>query len=48
MATAGYSGTPLVKKLKIKEGFAIMTVNAPTLFQFAGGYAGGEKGKRQK
>lgn len=29
MATAGYSGTPLVKKLGIKEGFTIMTVNAP-------------------
>lgn len=29
MATAGYSGTPLVKKLGIKEGFTIMIVNAP-------------------
>ena len=27
--TAGYSGTPLAKKLGIKEGFAVMTVNAP-------------------
>ena len=27
--TVGYSGTPLVKKLGIKEGFAILAVNAP-------------------
>jgi hypothetical protein len=27
--TAGYSGTPLSKKLGIKEGFAILLVNAP-------------------
>lgn len=28
MAT-GYSGTPLAKKLGIKEGFTLLTVNAP-------------------
>jgi hypothetical protein len=27
--TAGYSGTPLAKKLGIKEGFAVAVVNAP-------------------
>ena len=27
--TAGYSGTPLAKKLGIKEGFAVGVVNAP-------------------
>ena len=27
--TAGYSGTPLAKKLGIKEGFAVAAVNAP-------------------
>ena len=27
--TAGYSGTPLAKKLGIKEGFVVLTVNAP-------------------
>jgi len=26
---AGYSGTPLAKKLGIKEGFSVLTVNAP-------------------
>lgn len=26
---AGYSGTPLAKKLGIKDGFRVMTVNAP-------------------
>ncbi|SRR5258706_11509400 len=26
---SGYSGTPLAKKLGIKEGFAVLTVNAP-------------------
>jgi len=30
---AGYSGTPLVKKLGIKEGFRIALVNAPENFQ---------------
>ena len=30
---AGYSGTPLVKKLGIKEGFSIRIVNAPTGFE---------------
>jgi hypothetical protein len=29
MKTAGYSGTPLAKKLGIKEGFTIRLVNAP-------------------
>lgn len=29
---AGYSGTPLVKKLGIKEGFNIVIVNAPKGF----------------
>ena len=27
--TTGYSGTPLAKKLGIKEGFVVLTVNAP-------------------
>ncbi len=27
--TAGYSGTPLARKLGIKEGFVVLTVNAP-------------------
>lgn len=27
--TAGYSGTPLAKKLGIKDGFDILTINAP-------------------
>lgn len=27
--TAGYSGTPLIRKLGIKVGYAIATVNAP-------------------
>ncbi len=27
--TIGYSGTPLAKKLGIKEGFAVLTVNTP-------------------
>lgn len=30
MPTAGYSGTPLIKKLGIKPGFAILIKNAPT------------------
>jgi hypothetical protein len=29
MSLAGYSGTPLAKKLGIKEGFAIAVINAP-------------------
>ena len=29
MITAGYSGTPLAKKLGIKDGFKISLVNAP-------------------
>ena len=28
-ATAGYSGTPLAKKLGIKNGFLVLTVDAP-------------------
>jgi hypothetical protein len=27
--TAGYSGTPLAKKLGIKDGFTVVTINAP-------------------
>lgn len=27
--TAGYSGTPLAKKLGIKDGFSVHTINAP-------------------
>ena len=27
--SAGYSGTPLSKKLGIKSGFAVLTINAP-------------------
>ena len=30
--TAGYSGTPLAKKLGIKEGFRVATINAPDNF----------------
>lgn len=30
MDEAGYSGTPLAKKLGIKENFTIMLVNEPT------------------
>ena len=30
---AGYSGTPLVKKLGIKEGFNVLFVNAPDNFE---------------
>jgi hypothetical protein len=30
--TAGYSGTPLAKKLGIKEGFTVYIVNAPEDF----------------
>ena len=30
--TAGYSGTPLAKKLGIKEGFSVAAVNAPKNF----------------
>ena len=32
MATAGYSGTPLSKKLGIKEGSKVLLVNAPKGF----------------
>jgi hypothetical protein len=32
MATAGYSGTPLVKKLGFKEGFRAALMNAPQNF----------------
>jgi len=31
--TAGYSGTPLAKKLGIKEGFAVAAVNAPANYE---------------
>jgi len=30
---AGYSGTPLIKKLGIKEGFRVVLVNSPKGFQ---------------
>ncbi|HSY49635.1 MAG TPA: DUF3052 domain-containing protein [Thermoanaerobaculia bacterium] len=33
MATAGYSGTPLAKKLGIKPDFTIFPVNAPADYQ---------------
>ena len=29
MATAGYSGTPLLKKLGIKPGFSVLLINRP-------------------
>jgi hypothetical protein len=29
MATSGYSGTPLIKKLGIKEGMKVQLINAP-------------------
>jgi len=29
---AGYSGTPLAKKLGIKQGFKVLTVNAPDYY----------------
>ncbi len=32
MTLAGYSGTPLIQKLGIKEGHAVATVSAPTGF----------------
>jgi hypothetical protein len=32
MSLAGYSGTPLAKKLGIKEGFAIAVINAPEYY----------------
>jgi hypothetical protein len=32
MKTAGYSGTPLAKKLGIKEGFKIAVLNAPAYY----------------
>ncbi len=32
MNTAGYSGTPLAKKLGIKQGFALKLVNAPEYY----------------
>ena len=28
--TAGYSGTPLAKKLGIKEGFSVLSIDAPS------------------
>jgi hypothetical protein len=31
--TAGYSGTPLAKKLGIKESFSVAVVNAPANFE---------------
>jgi len=31
--TAGYSGTPLAKKLGIKNGFTVVTVNAPANYR---------------
>ena len=30
---AGYSGTPLAKKLGIKEGFRVLAVGAPTSYR---------------
>ena len=32
-AAAGYSGTPLAKKLGIKEGFRVLTLNPPDNFE---------------
>lgn len=32
-ATAGYSGTPLPKKLGIREGYGVLLVNAPPRFE---------------
>jgi hypothetical protein len=31
--SAGYSGTPLAKKLGIKDGFVVLTINAPGNFR---------------
>lgn len=31
--TVGYSGTPLAKKLGIKEGFTVATINAPDNYE---------------
>ena len=31
--TVGYSGTPLAKKLGIKDGFTVVTINAPNDYQ---------------
>lgn len=33
MAVSGYSGTPLVKKLGIKEGFKVLFVNEPVQYK---------------
>ena len=33
MSDAGYSGTPLAKKLGIKEGSSVLTVNAPDNYE---------------
>jgi len=33
MATVGYSGTPLAKKLGIKPGTAILTIDAPNNYR---------------
>ena len=33
VATAGYSGTPLPKKLGIREGYGVLLVNAPPRFE---------------
>jgi len=33
IALSGYSGTPLVKKLGIKEGFQVLFVNEPSHYQ---------------
>lgn len=32
MKTAGYSGTPLIKKLGIKQGFRLILLNQPTAY----------------
>ena len=44
MTTAGYSGTPLPKKLEIKEGTRVATVGAPAEFSGTlGGLPAGAK-----
>jgi hypothetical protein len=38
--TTGYSGTPLVKKLGIKEGFVVLGVNPPDKIDVVHFYSG--------
>ncbi len=46
MAGAGYSGTPLPKKLGIGEGSRVVLIGAPAAFDLAGLPAGAQLGRR--